>query len=313
MTVAGLPLIKTLEALKKAPPARGDRRHLDTVIQAIQLGATFCDGLKQTGRWLAPFDHALLDAGERSGRLDQCFALLAQHYNDRAVIARRVMSGLWYPAFVLHAACFVFPFPPFILDQITLAQYLVQALTPLVIIYALVTSLVLAGQSRWGGPWRAMIEMVCRFIPLVGSARKHLALARLAMSLEALLSAGVNVIESWEFAAVASGSPAMARAVAKWIPRVRHGEETPGEVLPDCGEIPEMFANLYHTGEVSGQLDDTLVRLRTYHQEEASRQMQMIAEWAPRVVYGLIALMVIRMIFQMAGAYMNTIGNVINS
>ncbi len=313
MTVAGLPLVKTLETLKKSPPSRSDRKHLDTVIQAIELGATFTDGLRQTGRWLAPFDHALIEAGEKSGRLDQCFGLLSQYYADRAVISRRVMSGLWYPAFMLHAACFVTPFPAFMLDKISFDQYLQQALTPLICVYVIVFGLILAGQSRWGGPWRAAIELFCRFIPLVGSARKHLSLARLAMSLEALLSAGVNIIQSWELASVASGSPALARAVERWLPRVREGEQTPGEVLPDCREIPELFANLYHTGEISGQLDDTLVRLRTYHQEEGSRQMQMIAEWAPRVVYLIIAAFVVKMIFQLAGNYMNTIGNAINS
>ncbi|MBM3875991.1 MAG: hypothetical protein FJ386_04625 [Verrucomicrobia bacterium] len=353
LTVAGVPLVKALEMLKKSPPSYGDRKPIGTVLESIQLGSTFIDGLRQTRGWLAPFDLSLIEAGERSGRLDQCFHILEKVYNQRAVLARKVLSGLWYPALVFHMAVFIFPLPAFLRPEgaITADQYLIQALTPLVCAYALIIALVLAGQSRWGQLWRALLEKACRWSPvtylvvagglfllstvvpgadgwfwnwlfvgpavawllyLAGQAWKHLALARLAMSIEAMLSAGVNLVHSWEMGSKAAGSPALGRAVEKWLPRVSQGDESPGEVLPDCSEIPEMFANLYHTGEISGQLDDTLVRLQDYHQEEGTRKMEAVAEWTPRVVYAFIALMIIKMIFALAGGYMNTIGNIIN-
>ena len=61
--------------------------------------------------------------------------------------------------------------------------------------------------------------------------------------------------------------------------------------------FPELFANLYHTGEVSGQLDDVLRRLHHYYQEEGSRKLKLVARWTPWAIYlvvmGVIAWQII--------------------
>ena len=58
--------------------------------------------------------------------------------------------------------------------------------------------------------WRSRVENVLRRIPILGTARQDLALARLATALESLLNAGVPIVTAWELAATASGSPALA-------------------------------------------------------------------------------------------------------
>ena len=98
----------------------------------------------------------------------------------------------------------------------------------LVPLYALVALLIYAAQSHHGETWRGWVESILRPIPVLGTARHYLALSRLAGALEALLSAGVTIIEAWELAANASGSPALRRAVVGWRPLV-HGGQTPAE------------------------------------------------------------------------------------
>jgi type II secretory pathway component PulF len=53
-----------------------------------------------------------------------------------------------------------------------------------------------------------------------------------------------------------------------------------------------LFANLYRTGEVSGQIDQTLDRLHHHYQEEGSRRVHLIAQWLPRLIYLLILIAV---------------------
>src|SRR5438067_2533296 len=118
-----------------------------------------------------------------------------------------------------------------------------------------------------------------------------IALSRLAAALEALLGAGVTVIEAWELAATASGSPALRRTVQAWRPLVNAGQ-TPAEAVSASTRFPEMFANQYNTGEVSGTLDDTLRRLHNYYQQEGSRKLHAVAQWTPRAVYFLIMMMI---------------------
>ena len=139
-------------------------------------------------------------------------------------------------------------------------------------------------------------------------ARSNLALARLSIALESLLNAGVSIIEAWELAAAASGSPALSRAVLSWRAEVRVGQ-TPAEAVRASRAFPELFSNLYSTGEISGQLDDTLRRLYQHYQEEAVRQMRFVAEWMPRLVYLLVVVFIAFQIISFWSAYFTQIGN----
>ncbi|MEI8257349.1 MAG: Crp/Fnr family transcriptional regulator, partial [Deltaproteobacteria bacterium] len=47
-------------------------------------------------------------------------------------------------------------------------------------VYAIVAALIYAGQSKHGERWRAFVELALRPVPLLGTARHYLALARLA-------------------------------------------------------------------------------------------------------------------------------------
>jgi general secretion pathway protein F len=290
LTSAGLGVVGALEELKRNPPGRSFRQPIQRVLDQLGAGYTFTESVRRAGQWLPTFDTALLEAGERSGRMDACFKLLADYYDDRARLARQMISDLAYPAFLLHFAIFIFPFAQFFLSG-NLAVYLGQTLGVLIPIYAAVALLIYAVQSRHAEAWRAGMEVVLDPIPVLGKARRYLALSRLAAALGALLGAGAGVIEAWELAATASGSPALRRAVLAWKPRVLAGQ-TPAEAVGRNAKFPELFANLYHSGEVSGKLDESLERLHEYYRDEGTRKLHALAQWTPRMIYLVVALMI---------------------
>ena len=290
LTGAGLGLLQALEQLRRNPPDRSYRQPLSQVLEQITAGTTLTEAVKSCGHWLPAFDVALLEAGEHSGRLDACFRLLADYYTDRARLARQMISDLAYPAFLLHFAIFIFPFAQFFSSGNWLA-YLGQTLGVLIPLYVVVGLLVFAAQSRHGEAWRAWFESLLNPVPVLGVARRYLALGRLAAALEALLSAGVTIIEAWEMAATASGSPALRRTVLGWRPMV-NGGQTPAEAVSESGRFPELFVSQYATGEISGQLDSTLQRLHAYYQEEGSRKLHAVARWTPRAIYFCVVLII---------------------
>ena len=174
------------------------------------------DAVAQMGGWMPAFDVALVNAGDRSGRLDACFKLLAGYYEERSQMARKVISDLLYPVFLFHFAVFVFSFLDFLKPGHGLVRFWLVVLGILIPVYAAAGFLIFAGQGRHGEKWRSVVENILRRIPLLGTARRCLALARLAAALEALLNAGVIITSAWELAVAASGSPALGRAVRGW-------------------------------------------------------------------------------------------------
>jgi type II secretory pathway component PulF len=305
LTGAGLGLIRALEELKRHPPDHSYREPLGRLLGQIAGGATLTNAIERCGRWLPEFDIALLQAGEHSGRLDASFRLLSDYYTDRARLARQMIGDLAYPAFLLHFAIFIFPFARFFASGNWVA-YLGQTVGVLIPLYLVVGLMIFAAQSRHGEAWRAFIEAILHPVPVLGVARRFLALARLAAALEALLRSGVAIIQAWELAATASGSPALRRTVLGWRPQIERGQ-TPAEAVNASGSFPELFAAQYATGEISGQLDDTLGRLHTYYQEEGSHKLQAVSRWTPRAIYFCVVLMIAYRVIQFYTGYFNQV------
>ena len=277
------------------------------MLHELADGSTFTDALRSLGSWLPAFDIALLQAGEESGRLDACFRTLANYYDDRARVARQMMADLAYPAFLFHFAIFIIPFPQ-LFNGGNLRGYLLQTAGVLVPIYCVIALLIYAAQSRHGETWRSVMESILHPIPVLGTARRYLALARLSAALEGLLSAGVTIIEAWEMAGTACGSPALCRVVRSWRPALNAGQ-TPAEVVAASSAFPELFANQYSTGEISGRLDEILKRLHLFYQEEGTRKLRAVAQWTPRAVYLCIVLLIAIWIVRWWSNYFQQISN----
>src|ERR1017187_10056246 len=147
----------------------------------------------QHGGWLPVFDTALIEAGERSGRLDGCFRLLADYYNDRARVTKTVISQLIYPVGLIHFAVFVFLIVlPFAASQFnaSLTWLFVKAALVLAPLYGVVVLMIYALQSKHGENWRARLESFLRPIPMLGTARHSLALSRRAAACQPLTPGG---------------------------------------------------------------------------------------------------------------------------
>lgn len=306
LTSAGVGITQALEHLRRNPPDRSYRQPIAGLLDRLAEGCTLSESLRALGGWLPEFDLALLRAGEESGRLDASLRLLGDYYTDRARLARQMIGDLAYPAFLLHFAVFILPFADFFKTGNWLV-YLAKTGGVLLPLYSVVLAIIYAAQSKHGETWRSWMESISQAIPVLGSARRALALARLSSALEALLSAGVSIIEAWELAANASGSPALRRTVLAWRPLVDAGQ-TPAEVVRVSPKFPELFANQYATGEVSGKLDDSLRGLHQYYQEEGSRKLHALARWIPRAIYLAIMLMIAYRIVRFWADYFNQIG-----
>lgn len=301
MTSAGIGIIPALEQIKRSPPSRSYRGPLQRLLDELAQGATVAEALNGLG-WLPAFDLALIEAGECSGRIDACLRLLADYYNERARLIRQTIADLMYPVFVFHLAIFVST----LLEFLWSGPWLLVLWGGLLPLYAVTAFLIYAGQDQRNEAWRTKVESVLRFIPVLGTAQHYLALARLAAALEALISAGVNIFEAWELASAASGSPALRRAVADWRPKLTAGQ-MPSEAVRTSRLFPEMFANFYATGEVSGKLDESLRHLNRLYNEEGLRKLHLVSKWVPRFIYFMVALFVGYIVIRFWTNYFNQI------
>lgn len=299
MISAGVPLLKALEMTSVNPAARGSRATILAIIAHLKDGLTFTDSMRRVQGWMPEFDIALLSVGEKSGRLDSSFRTLSTYYASRAQIIRDTISGLIVTAATLHVFLIIFPlslFVSFVLGILNnnyadCLPFLLEKLVVFGVGYGVLFFFIFAGQGERGESWRGLVESFIRIIPILRTAQRDLVLARLAASLEALISAGVSIVDAWGLASAASGSPGLKGEISSWRAKFDSGI-TPGELINGSRLFPPMFANLYNTGEQSGQLDDTLNRLQVYYQEEGFRTLRFFTRVMNGTIYGLIVLLV---------------------
>src|SRR3954466_1995318 len=93
LTGAGIGLLKGIEIQRRSPPAQNFKRPLSIILQHLGQGSSFSESIRHTGPWMPEFDQALLDAGERSGRLPACFQMLAENYAERSRLGKKTLSA----------------------------------------------------------------------------------------------------------------------------------------------------------------------------------------------------------------------------
>lgn len=284
LLTAGYGLIQVLEHLRDRPPSRTYVRPLTDIIFHLREGETFAQAIRNQGRWIPEFDAALLEAGELSGRLDQCMRQLADYYKDRAELLKSVIGALIYPVGLLHALLILRAAPNLVLSILNnetgegVAVFLASTVGLLVPVYAVVFVIIYFSQSGRAQIIRRFLELIWNIVPIVGTARKHLSLSRLAMSLGALLNAGVIVTKAWLVAAQSSGSFRIDREINDWPEKIDSGVP-PSELIRHSRAFPDVFANLYATGEVSGRLDEHLQKLHVYYAESGTGKLRQAAVW----------------------------------
>ncbi len=289
LLTAGYGLIQVLSHLRDRPPSRSYVRPLTEIIFHLQQGDTFAQAIRHQGDWIPDFDAALLEAGELSGRLDHCMRQLAGYYKDRAELLKQIIRALIYPVILVHALVILSAAPKLVLTMMGNEQgdgvtaFLMRTVGVLIPMYVIVLIGVYFSQSRRARFIRQSLEMFWSIFPIVGTARKHLALARLSMSLEALMNAGVPVTNAWEISARASGSFRIDREVGAWREMIEAGTP-PSELLRNNRVFADVFANLYATGEVSGRTDDHLKKLHEYYLESGTSKLRQAGMWFTTIV-----------------------------
>jgi type II secretory pathway component PulF len=297
MIAAGVGLPKAMEMVGRNRSTGIPQRIIQELTRQLQDGHTFTDAMQlvsgqkrgagaagarvSRAYWLSEFDTALLSAGEESGRLDASFKILARYYAARAKIIRDTVKSLIITIMTLHVFLLVFPIgylQGFVLGIINnqysrCLLFIIEKIIAYGSIYGLVWFLSFACQGTRGEGWRKALEAVFNLVPGLRTAMKYLAVARLALALDALLNAGVPVIRAWELAASSAGSPRLKKEISAWMPQIEHGA-TPAEMVAQISYFPEMFTHLYQTGEMSGKLDESLTRLHTYFEEEGFVKLQ---------------------------------------
>jgi type II secretory pathway component PulF len=295
-------LDRTFTLLLNQNPGASVKQFLRSAQERLGSGVGLTEALRHAnGGGLTALDAAMIGAGEQSGRLAQSFALLADYYESLVESSRKARGAMLYPLILAHLGV-ILPELPAAIAADALGGLPWRILTRLGVLWGGILLV-----SKMWKTWSQRAETVpgadrlLANLPLLGSMRRHWALARFTQVAHSALLAAVRPQEWMRLAGEASGSGQFREGSRIAAGLVAEGQPVAAS-LRAGGGFPKGFVDALDTAEETGTLDHEMARWARLEAEQARTAMDRVAVWLPRVLYAVIALYVAARIIGMMSA-----------
>ncbi|MDB5733361.1 MAG: Type secretion system domain protein [Variovorax sp.] len=297
LTASGISVVQAGQVLGQHWRGKEVRAAVGEMERGLAAGGTIAGALAPE---LTPMEFSIIDSAERGGKLAQGFRHLEEYYHLLDQTWDRVRSALLYPIFMLHAAVLL----PALVSAVTSGENVLLALLRgLLMIWGLLALLVLAGRTV--GRMAETVPAVDRllgWIPLLGSARKTLALARWHAVLHFNIASSQRISEGLRQAGAATASSSLREASDRAARAVDDGAEL-GNALIAESAFPKDMASALASAEFSGNLDTETQRLYRETVAAAATRLETSTKRLCGVFYALVVLITAVQILRMAGGY----------
>ena len=283
MLEGGMTITTALDIIAEDTENLQLRRILQQTLAKVREGKLLSDGLSGFPQVFNPLALAIVTAGETSGDLGQALRTLAEHFDGRDRIARKVRSAVSYPIFVLVLitviviAIMALIVPRFrtIFAQLGgelpaftrafMGAYDILCGNTLYVIVTAAT--VVCGAvllARTKGGHRFLSKSVLR-LPLFGRLFSEAFIAMFCKTIATLLEAGVPVLDAFEILRGMSTNDVIVSAIARVKQHLTGGSNL-ALGMAAAGFFPTMVVKMTQVGEESGSLS-AILRKTSEHYE----------------------------------------------
>lgn len=295
LTKAGIPLIRTMRGLADTTRSQVLSEVLDDVTDRLEGGSTMATAMQAHPRVFSELFIAMIHVGENTGQLDDAFKRLSDILELERDTKRRLKQAMRYPMFVviaLFGALMVVNFlviPKFAAvfnklgaDLPFLTQVLVGTSNFLLgywylVLFGIVVTALLLRQWKQTEQGRLTWDRYKLKIPIIGPLLELITLSRFARNFASMLSAGMPVTHALTVVSDATDNA----WISSHIKEMRAGIER-GESLLRTARQSEMFTPLIlqmiAVGEETGSVDDMLVNLADFYDEDVDYGLKRLAE-----------------------------------
>lgn len=303
LTAAGISVTQAAKVLGQDWRGAPVREAVAVMERGLAGGKTIADALQPA---LTPMEHGILQAAERGGKLSGGFRHLEEYYQLLDQTRARVRGAVLYPLFMLHAAVLL---PALVTAVTTGGSIAMVLLKGLMAIWLTVAVLWLAGKwlSRLAGEHSA-VDRFLGWLPLIGPARRALALSRWHAVLHFNIASSQRISEGLRDAGAATRSARLIAASAAAARQVDAGTELGPSLLAQPAFPQEMSAALA-SAEFTGNLDTETLRLAQESVMTASAVMETSTKRLCALVYGLVVIFTGWQILRMAAGYVGMYTN----
>jgi len=305
---AGMPLVQSLDLLKRRVETPTFRTVLDDVHEKVRSGTALSDAFAAHGNLFPSVYVASLLAGERSGSLDTVLRRFVDYARIIATLKRKTVSALVYPAILVSLALglvglIIVKVVPAFSDFYTSFGADLPFVTRMILGVSefirgqLLLILIAAGAAvGFSVTWlrradnRARLDHLILRLPMLGPIAAKFATSQMARTLATLLGGGLPLVNALEIASKSIGNKFMAGQIDIVNARVREGESF-AAALAARHVFPEVAVKMAEVGESTGALQEMLNTVADFFDEEIGTNMERfvtLVEPALLVIMGIV-------------------------
>lgn len=285
MVEGGIPITTGLETISDDIENLQLQDILKQILDKMRGGESFSGGISEFPKVFDQLSRAIVLAGETSGNLPGALRRVAEHYDSRDKLAKKVKGAMAYPIFVfvfiilivIFIMTFIIPRFRTIFDQFggdlpaftrafmgfyDMVRY--NLIFIVGFIFIAVCLAVFVSKTHKG---HYMLSTLALKIPLLGRIFSQAFVAMFCKTMATLLAAGVSVLEVFDILSTMTNNDVIKDAVVKARGYIVGGSNV-SLSLATAGFFPNMVVKMIQVGEESGSLPQVLERTSDYYERK---------------------------------------------
>jgi type II secretory pathway component PulF len=289
---------------------------MQSVAAHVKQGGSLADAVKAQGNYFPDHFAEMIEAGEKTGRLDRVLDRLAIYYQDLADFRSLFLNSILWPMVQLILAIIVVGlliYLPSVIQPgseidllgfgLTGSDGLVRYATIIGCAAAVVFVLYLIarnGYFNFLGDWVS-------HLPRLGKTFAVFPEARFVQTLSLAIEAGMDAWSAVDLSFRSAGTPRFLRRAAAAKDAVLKGRDM-HTVLAETGLFQDETLEAVQVGEESGRLAETLDKHFRQLKSQVKSSMAKLTYMASGIIWFVIAAALITIIFRVFSLYVNNIG-----
>lgn len=332
MLNAGLPLIDALQTIRLETKSRAMRGVITKILDMVESGQPLWISMDEQGCF-TPYEVALVRVGEEAGNLARNMEYLSVQQEKDRNLRQKVKMAMIYPTIVMILMFIVvMGLGMFVLPNLIQVLYSLNVDLPLStkivimftefmtahgfktgggIILAFITFLLL---SKYTG-FKAVSQWLIFRIPGIGRLAREASIARFGVILGGLLQAGVTLPDSLKSLVDVTTIVSFKKFYKKLLDRVVLGDSFATcfhEIKNSRKILPASVQQLVITGEKSGALSDTCIKVATIYEKKAEETAEKLPVILEPILLLCIGSLVGFIAFSIIVPIYSAVGNVSN-
>lgn len=286
MLKAGLPLSRALQVLEKQTTNVYFKKVINAVLDNIDKGGTFSDGLAKFPKVFSPLFVSMVRSGEESGGLPTALSEIGVNLEKSYALNRKIKSAMMYPAVIISAIfligilMFIYVVPTLTKTfkelnvQLPWSTKLVIGISDLLanhLLYVVLGLLLIVfiGIAVFKNEkTRKMIDYTSVRVPVLGVLLQEVNSARTTRTMSSLLASGVSIGR-----AIAITEEVLQNFYYKQILKeveavVQKGGSISSVFKKNTKLYPVMVGEMMEVGEETGKLSDMLSDIALFYEGE---------------------------------------------